>query len=69
MVLKLKLVPTLFMEDVQLIFQLDNTQLFLRNDQLVRILYTYPKIPKGHIQFNIQRHSNQLRIFHVVLLF
>jgi len=69
MVPKLKLVPTLFMEDVQLIFQLDNTQLFLRNDQLVRILHTYPKIPKGHIQFSIQRHSNQLRIFHVVLLF
>jgi len=64
----LKLVP-LFMEGVLPIFQLDNTQLFLRNDQLVRILHTYLNIPKGRIRFGIRWHSNQLRIFRVELLF
>jgi len=48
----------------QLIFQLGNIQLFLRNDQLERIQRTFPNKLKECTQFSTQLHSSQYTYVH-----
>jgi hypothetical protein len=63
---QLKPIKLVVLINEQLIFQLDNIQLFLDIYQLEHILYISLKRLKEHTLFNIQQHSNQSLFFLLV---